>query len=82
MTTTNSQAAEHATQNNALRLGRMQLIGTFGPETDLRALLRHPDGQIETLTVGSQTAMGRVVAIAQGTLHIAQADREKILHLP
>ncbi len=52
-----------ATQNGALNKRDLAVLGIFGPESNLNALLRLPNGRIETVTRGERADRGTVVAI-------------------
>lgn len=82
MDNTNRTTAAHATEAARLRRARPQLIGTFGAEGAMGALLRLPSGTIERLTVGDRSAAGTVIAIEPGAIHIARAGRTGVLRLP
>jgi len=79
---TNSTTETHATEATNLRLRRPQLIGTFGAEGAMGALLRLPSGDIQRLSVGHRGALGTVTGIEPGAVHIALAGRTRVLRLP
>ncbi len=41
----------------------LMLLGVFGPETDLRALVRLPGGRLRKVSRGARLAQGRILAI-------------------
>ena len=71
-----------ATRKKALNMSRPVLLGTYGSETALQALMRYPDGRIENLRVGSQTGLGQVAAVAPDAVHIVNGSRKTLLSLP
>lgn len=60
---TPENVARLATQSDALSSGQLVLIGLFGPDDALTAMVRLPSGRIRQVKVGSNLASGRVVAI-------------------
>ena len=68
MTNTQTTKAETlATTKGALSGRRLSLLGLFGPQDAMQALVRLPSGRIQTVTTGSRLPIGRIVAIdAQG----------------
>ena len=79
---TNPTTANLATQTGLLPLRRLQLIGVAGPEDDRRALLRHANGQIETIRVGDTMRYGTVVAIDDDAVILQTASGTRTLHIP
>ncbi|MFC3615845.1 hypothetical protein ACFORG_19005 [Lutimaribacter marinistellae] len=52
-----------ATQEGALKKNALAVLGIFGPENDLNALVRFPNGRVETVTRGERAERGTIVAI-------------------
>ena len=80
--TTNATTARLATQNGQLPLGRLQLIGVVGSQDTRRALLRQPNGQIETVHLGDQLRQGTVVAIDDDAVILSTATGTRRLDMP
>lgn len=70
----------HATQEATL--GRIALLGTFGPATAPRALVRLPRGNTRTVTIGDEIAGGTVQAIETTRLVLSRMGTAQILHMP
>ena len=76
------QTTQLATQKNAVRLSQPVLLGVFGSNAAPRAMIRYPNGRIDTVKLGDKTRLGQVVAIDDDALHIARNGRAKVLRLP
>ncbi|MCR8826502.1 hypothetical protein [Pseudosulfitobacter koreensis] len=76
------QTRQLATQKNAVRLNRPVLLGIFGADSAPRAMIRYPDGRIDTVGTGDTSRLGRVVAIDDDALHIARNGGTDVLRLP
>ena len=59
------QEAILTTDGNGLDLRKVLLIGTFGTDSDRKALVRYPNGEVYQIRVGSRLNGGDVVAIQQ-----------------
>ena len=69
MTGKTDSVAATATSQGVLDRGELTLLGLFGPEADLAALVRLPSGRILKVVTGDRLARGRVVAIdAEGLM--------------
>lgn len=75
-------AENWATQPRALRLRELSLIGTAGTDTSRRALVRMPNGAIETVTVGDILRGRRVDAIEADRVLMSRNGRQSILAMP
>ncbi|SDI10335.1 hypothetical protein [Lutimaribacter saemankumensis] len=84
-------ATPEATPDNVAALATQQippqghdpvLIGTFGPDTDARALLRLPSGRIERVASGDRLAGMQITAIAPGLLHAIRRGQSVTLTIP
>ena len=74
-----AKVAGLATQNDTLNRNAVSLMGLFGPEDDLKALVRLPGGQIRKVSRGSSLSAGRVVAIdADGLLVLKRGETRRI----
>lgn len=76
---TTGAAQEHATISDAIDLRALALIGIFGPEADLRALIRLPNGRIERVGVGDRVARQDVVAIGADAVVLARGSKTQRL---
>jgi hypothetical protein len=79
---TRPTVARAATDNNALSLGRVALIGVFGTSSDRRALVRMPNGKFKKVSVGDRVDGGRVAAIDEGSLRYTKSGRTVTLKMP
>ncbi len=82
MSETSRLAGKLATVDNELALNKLALIGTFGTETNRRALVRHSTGRVETVKMGERVAGSRVVAISQDTLFLKSGSKTRKLEMP
>ncbi len=72
-----------ATESDAIRLRRINLIGTFGSSTDRYALVRLRSGRfVQGLKVGDRLDGGRVTAIGDDDLLYVKNGRSIRLQLP
>ncbi|MBM2291243.1 hypothetical protein JQX09_04955 [Sulfitobacter pseudonitzschiae] len=76
------QTNQLATQKNAVRLNQPVLLGIFGSTAAPRAMIRYPNGRIDTVRPGDKTRLGQVVAIGEDVLHVARNGRTEVLRLP
>ena len=79
-TPTPPKVAKHATQE--VRLDRTALIGVSGTPTAPRALVRLPQGQTRTVTIGDTIAGGTVRAIGEDKLVLSRMGAQHILQMP
>lgn len=80
-TSTKSSAlvAETATQSGALQKNSLGLLGLYGNEGDLRAMIRLPSGRVKTVQKGSRIARSRVLGIdAKGVLLESSGQTRRI----
>ncbi len=80
--TTNSKTAKAATNQGALPLGKLTLIGVFGPDTDLEALVRTERGQIKRVKKGSRLRRSIVSAIAPDRILLSHGPTTETLTFP
>jgi len=73
--------AKQATQLRRLSLNRETVIGIFGKENDLGALLRLPTGDIVRVKVGDTALGGIVKAIGQRSVIIVAEGRTRRLRM-
>ena len=62
-TSTPVKVAEAATTQNALPASGSILLGVFGPEANLQALVRFSSGRTKRMSVGGRISGNRIVAI-------------------
>ncbi|KIT17464.1 hypothetical protein [Jannaschia aquimarina] len=74
--------ANAATDENAIRLNRINLIGTYGRPSARRALVRLSNGRYVKVEVGDRLDRGRVVAIGDGELRYQRGGRNIVLQMP
>lgn len=77
-----STVARAATDNNALALGRVTLVGVFGTSSNRRALVRLPNGRFKKVAIGDRVDGGRVAAIAATSLRYTKGGRTVTLAMP
>lgn len=77
-----ASVAATATDENALRLNKVNLIGVYGSANDRRALVRLASGRYVKVQVGDQVDRGRVVAIGDDRLSYVKGGRTIVLELP
>lgn len=79
---TSASVARQATQENAINLRKVNLIGVFGTPSDRRALVRLSSGGYRNVKVGDRLDGGRVVAIGDTELRYQKGGRNLILRMP
>jgi type IV pilus biogenesis protein PilP len=62
-TSTDARVAGHATQPGAMNRSSTTLLGIYGPDRNLQAMVRTPGGSIRQVKPGSSLPAGKVVAI-------------------
>ncbi|MBM7066847.1 hypothetical protein [Actibacterium sp. 188UL27-1] len=81
-TPTRASVARQATVKDAIRLGRVNLIGVFGPPNQRRALVRLPSGKLMRVKIGDRVDGGRVAAIGNEELRYVKGGRNLVLKMP
>ncbi|MCH2163400.1 MAG: hypothetical protein MK098_01925 [Marinovum sp.] len=74
--------ARAATQNNAINLRRVNLIGVYGKPSDRRALVRLSNGRFKKVRVGDRIDGGRILAISDTQLRYQKGGRNLTLAIP
>ncbi|MBM1220849.1 hypothetical protein JQU17_15955 [Ponticoccus sp. SC2-23] len=74
--------ASAATQENAINLRQINLIGVYGRPSDRRALVRLSNGRYVRVGVGDRLDGGRVAAIEDNTLSYVKSGRNVTLEIP
>ncbi|EPX81185.1 hypothetical protein [Litoreibacter arenae] len=80
--TTRASVARAATDNNAISLGKVALVGVFGTSSNRRALVRLPNGRFKKVGVGDSIDGGRIAAIGEGQLRYTKRGRTLTLEMP
>ncbi len=79
---TSASIADRATDENAMRLRQINLIGVFGSKSDRQALVRLSSGRILKLKVGDRLDGGRVSAISESRLTYVKRGKNVVLEMP
>jgi hypothetical protein len=74
--------ARAATDNNAISLGQVALVGVFGTSSSRRALVRLPSGRFKKVSVGDRVDGGKVAAIGASELKYTKSGRTLTLKMP
>ncbi|PRY78327.1 hypothetical protein CLV80_104295 [Yoonia maritima] len=74
--------ARAATQDGAIRLRDLNLIGIYGRPNSPRALVRLGNGRYTHVEIGSSLDGGQVTAIGDGILNYVKRGRTVVLELP
>lgn len=82
MSTNTSKAESLATLEDVLPLDETTLIGVFGADDVLAALIRYPNGDIAKLAQGEMSRVGRVAAIKLDAIYLTNKGRKRVLRLP
>lgn len=76
---TSALVADQATQTGALHKSGLGLLGLFGAEGDLRAMIRLPNGRVKTVQKGSRISRSKVLGIdAKGVLLESSGQTRRI----
>ncbi|MEM6375223.1 MAG: hypothetical protein AAF686_03225 [Pseudomonadota bacterium] len=81
-TRTATSVARAATEENVIRLRRINLIGVYGGPSDRRALVRLANGRYKKLQVGDRLDGGRVTAIGASEIRYSKGGRNLALKMP
>ncbi|WP_323783459.1 hypothetical protein [Leisingera sp.] len=81
-TGTPAKVAGLATQTNAMNRGNLSLLGLYGPEDSMTALIRLPSGRTRKVSRGSRLSSGQVVAIDAKGLILNSRGESKRLMMP
>ena len=76
-----ARVARAATNEGAINLRRINLIGVYGSTSDRRALVRLSNGRYSRVTVGDRLDGGRVRAIGTGSLIYSKRGRRITLEV-
>lgn len=78
----NTKVKGAATQRGALTKNSVAVLGVFGPENDLRALMRLSNGRIKEVKRGSRVGTGTVIAIEATGVMLRQSGQTKRITIP
>ncbi len=78
----NASVAAAATEENAIRLRNVNLIGVTGTPSNRRAMVRLPSGRFVRVGVGDRLDGGRVAAIGENSLQYVRNGRTITLDIP
>ena len=79
---TPAKVAGLATQGNAVSGKGLSLLGLYGPENSLTALVRLPSGRTRKVTPGTRLSAGQVVAIDAKGLVLNRNGETRRLVMP
>ncbi|MFY0595711.1 MAG: hypothetical protein JXQ85_04695 [Cognatishimia sp.] len=79
---TTASVARNATQQNAINLRKVNLIGVYGASNDRRALVRLSNGRYKKIKIGDRIDGGKVAAISTSELRYVKGGRTIILKMP
>jgi hypothetical protein len=79
---TSAAVADVATAEGVLRLDQITVIGIFGPESALQALIRMPGGSVRRIGPGARIDRATVASIDMQGIVLQQAGRTRRLDLP
>ncbi|SFU05169.1 hypothetical protein [Sedimentitalea nanhaiensis] len=79
---TPSNVAKLATQNRVLNSRSTDLIGLFGPQSNLTALVRESNGRIRKVETGDKLSIGRIVGIDEDGVVVERNGSTRRLALP
>ena len=79
---TPTTVARAATEKNAIKLRRVNLIGVYGTSSNRRALVRLANGRYQKVKVGDRLDGGRVAAIGTSELRYVKSGRQVTLTMP
>lgn len=77
-----ASATREATQENAINLRRVNLIGVYGKPSDRRALVRLENGRYQKVEVGDRLDGGQISAIGDSELRYQKRGRSIVLKMP
>jgi hypothetical protein len=71
---TRASVAEQATEDRAINLNRVNLIGVFGTSSSRRALVRLPGGNVVSVRVGDRIEGSQITAIGETELRYGRNE--------
>ena len=79
---TQANVAKEATTKNVLNLGKINLIGVYGTQSNRYALVRQPNGRIIRVGVGDRIDGGRVAAVTATEVRYEKRGQMLVLAMP
>ncbi len=79
---TSASVARSATDKNAIKLRKINLIGVYGTPKSRRALVRLPNGRYRKVVIGDRLDGGKVAAIGDDELRYIKNGRNVVLKMP
>ncbi|MDC0657162.1 hypothetical protein N6L27_04045 [Leisingera sp. SS27] len=79
---TSAKVAGLATQTNAVNRSNLSLLGIYGPENSMSALIRLPSGRTREVKRGTKLSQGQVIAIDAQGLVLNQRGETRRLVMP
>ncbi len=79
---TSTSVAKQATERNALKLRKVNLIGVYGAPNSRRALVRLSNGRYRKVKIGDRLDGGKVSAIGNSELRYQKSGRSLVLKMP
>ncbi|WP_370240477.1 hypothetical protein [Pararhodobacter marinus] len=76
-----ASVARQATEEDAIRLNRINLIAVFGSPNNRRALVRMSNGRVVRVGVGDRLDGGQVAAIGESELRYVRSGRNEVLEI-
>lgn len=80
--TTPAHVAQDATQHTDALGGALTLLGTFGSNADLSALLKYRNGTTETIRRGDTVRGRTVLAIEESRIALSRNGQSEWLEMP
>ncbi len=77
-----ASVSKRATEKNALKFKRVNLIGVYGTPNTRRALVRMSNGRYKKVKVGDRLDGGKVNAIGDSDLRYTKGGRTVVLKMP
>ncbi|MGV6803862.1 MAG: hypothetical protein ACWA49_06610 [Ruegeria sp.] len=78
----NSTVAGAATQKGALTKHSTTVLGVFGPQNDMRALMRLSSGRVKKVKTGNRIGSGTIVAIDKDGIMLRHSGQTKRIAIP
>jgi len=79
---TKASVAKQATYKNAINLGKINLIGTYGTSSGRYALIRQANGKYKKVEVGDKIDGGEVKAITETEVRYQKGGKLVSLAMP
>lgn len=78
----NSKVNVAATQRGKLQRNAIAVLGVFGPQDKLQALVRLSNGRVKKVKSGERIASGQIVAIDKDGLVLRQSGQNRRIDIP